>query len=151
MMNLPSWMNANKGVALDTTAPESSHGGPVYDARIDPAITTADIVSSQRLAVQRNIHLYGEKSAPAEAFSHFTESQPAPMAIYLMGLANQRDQIEKIVQRKDAQPFPGVALGHVPAFAEAPNTNPVMQPFDHFRHNAHQIETKKASRRRFGH
>lgn len=140
----------------DAASPESSPGGPVYDARIDPAIGAGQIIASERLAAQRDLHLWGDKSAPAQAFSHFYESSPSPLAARMAGLASQRDQIERIVSRKDLPPFPGVELGHVPAFAPAPSTNPILQPFGHFTHHAHlgiHPDTQahgRAGRRRFG-
>lgn len=143
--------------ATDAASPETVAGSPTYDARIDPVITSGEIVGSERLQAQRDLHLFYGKSAPAEAFSHAWEATPSPLAAQMAGLANQRDQIERIVQRKDVQPFPGVELGHVPAFAEAPATTPVIQPFEHFAVHAHlgpsrntQIHARQG-RRRFGH
>lgn len=140
----------------ETQTPESSHGGPVYDARIDPVISVGEIVGSERLQAQRNLHLFDSKSAPAEAFTHAYESQPSQMATAMMGLAAQRDQIERIVNRKDWPPFPGVELGHVPGFHPAPHTNPITPPFGHMTHHAHLgstrniVESGRTGRRRFG-
>lgn len=148
---------SGKPRASDASSPEGSHGGPVYDARIDPTITAMDTVGSERLAAQRNLHLFDSKSAPAEAYSHTWDAYPNPLAVQIMGLADQRDQIERIVSRKDLPPFPGVELGHVPAFAPAPSTNPILQPFGHLTHHAHlgssrnTIESGRTGRRKFGH
>ncbi len=149
-MRLPSALTRTPK-STDKASPETVSGSPTYDARIDPAIGAASIIGSERLQQQRDLHLFDSKSAPAEAFSHYTESSPSPLAAQMAGLAMQRDQIETIVSRKALPPFPGVELGHVPAFAASPSTNPVMQPFGHFTHHAHQVEPKRASRRRFGH
>lgn len=141
----------------DGATPESSHGGPVYDARIDPLITSGEIIGSERLQQQRNLHLFDSKSAPAAAFSHAYQGSPAPLTVQIMGLAAQRDQIERIVSRKDWPPFPGVELGHVPAFAPSPSTNPITPPFGHLTHHAHLGPSRdhqasgRANRKRFGH
>ena len=135
----------------DAATPESSPGGPVYDARIDPTVSAGEIVGSERLQAQRDLHLFYGKSAAAEAFSHAWDSQPSALAAQMQGLAQERDQIERIVSRRDWPPFPGVELGHVPGFHAAPSTNPVLQPFAHFGHHAHQVESKRATRARFGH
>lgn len=150
-MNLGAFSFPWQKRAANTDTPESSPGGPVYDARIDPAISAGAIVASERLAAQRDLHLWGDKSAPAQAFSHYFESQPAPLLGNLARLSFQRDQIERVVSRKDLPPFPGVELGHVPAFAAAPSTNPITQPVQHLTHHAHQVESKRATRLRFGH
>lgn len=131
--------------------PETSAGGPTYDARIDPAINAQEIVGNERLARARDLHLFYEKTAPAQDFSHFVESQPSPLAAQMMGLAASRDAIERIVSRKDLPPFPGVELGHVPSVAPSPSTNPVIGSPFHLTHHAHQVESKRATRARFGH
>lgn len=137
--------------AKDQASPETVAGSPTYDARIDPAITAAEIDSSLRLATQRDLHLFGDKTAPALEFSHYVGTQPAPLTGRMMLLAAQRDQIERVTSRKDYQPYPGVELGHVPAFANSPNTDPVIGSPHHLTHHAHEVESKRASRRRFGH
>ena len=136
----------------DQSSPETSAGSPAYDARIDPA--NAGVVAEQasRLQVQRDIHLFGHGSAAAMAFSHYWDAQPSPVAVQMMGLASARDQIEAITSRKDAQPFPGVELGHIPSFSSSPYTGPVVgHPTLGKTHHAHQIESRRASRARFGH
>lgn len=143
--------------AFSTSSPEAQYGGPVADARVDPVIGDADLTTGHgRLELQRNLHLYGSKTDPATAFSHFWEATPSPLAAGMMGLAAQRDQIERLTSRKDTAPFPGVELGHVPAFAPAPATNPVTPPFGHFAHRAHlgghadTVGHSHAGRKKFG-
>lgn len=147
-MRLPAFLAQKQS---DKASPESSPGGPVYDARIDPVVTAGEIVGSERLQAARDLHLFYGKGAAAQAFSHAWEATPSPLAAQMAGLAAQRDQIERIVSRRDWPPFPGVELGHVPGFHAAPSTNPVLQPFAHFGHHAHQVESKRATRARFGH
>jgi hypothetical protein len=157
MPSIRTLLGGYGGRQSDHSSPESSPGGPTYDARVDHTITAGEIVGSERLQAQRNLHLFDSKSAPAEAFSHAYDSQPSGIAVQIMGLAGARDQIERVVSRKALPPFPGVELGHVPAFANAPHTNPIVQPFDHFAHGAHLgssrniIEQGRTGRRRFGH
>lgn len=142
----------------DAASPESSAGGPVYDARIDPLISAGEIVGSERLQQQRDLHLFDDKTAAARSFSHAWGSTPSDIAVNMMGLAQSRDQIERIVSRKDLPPFPGVELGHVPAFAASPSTNPILHgSVDHLTHGAHlgssrnTIEQGRTGRRKFGH
>lgn len=129
---------------------ETSAGAPTYDATYHPADAAEMAVAGGRLQQQRDIHLFGSKGAAADAFSHYRESTPSPTTVAMMGLSRQRDIIVAQTSRKADLPFPGVELGHVPAFAASPNTNPITQPFAHFTHHAHQVENKRTSRRRFG-
>jgi hypothetical protein len=133
----------------DAASPETSHGGPVYDARIDPAIGGELVAANARLQMQRDLHLLDDKSAPAVAFSHYWETTPAPVVGRLALQAAQRDQVESIVSRKALAPFPGVELGHVPGFHASPSTSPIIQPYSHFGHHSHQVESKRQTRRRF--
>jgi hypothetical protein len=129
----------------------SRFGGPVYDARIDPSLAGTEALAAERLAVQTGVHLFGDKSAAARVFSHYWEEYPSRQAVEMMGLARERDRIETQVQRKAAYPFPGVTLGHVPAFAASPRENPISPgSVAHLTHHAHKVESKKATRRRFG-
>lgn len=142
----------------DAATPETSAGGPVYDARIDPAINAAEIVGSERLAAQRDLHLWGDKTAPAQQFSNYVQTQPSPLLGGIASLASSRDQIEQIVSRKLLSPFPGVELGHVPGFHNAPRTDPVMPgSVAHLALHAHLgpsrdlVTNMRQGRRRFGH
>ena len=135
----------------DKTTPESSPGGPVYDARIDPAIGAAQIHADERLAAQVDLHLWGDKTAPAGLYSHYAEQQPSHLAVQVAQLAYSRDQIERIVSRKDLPPYPGVELGHVPAFSRSPSAAPVLGGVQHLRFHAHQVEHPRTTRARFGH
>lgn len=141
----------------DTASPETVAGSPTYDARIDPALSGPDIIGSERLAAQRDLHLFGDKSAPAQEFSHYQQQQPAPLLGQLAGLAGARDQIEQVVSRKQLPPFPGVELGHVPGFHAAPRTDPVLRDFQHFAQTAHlslgpdDQTNSRMGRRRLGH
>ena len=131
-------------------SPETSPGSPTYDAKIDPA--NAGVVAEQasRLQAQRDLHLFYDKSAAARAFSHAYDSTPSTVAVQMMGLAADRDRIEWQTSRKAAQPYPGVELGHIPSFQASPSTNPVIGNPQHYRHHAHQIETRRVTRARFG-
>jgi hypothetical protein len=129
---------------------ENSAGSPAYDATYHPADAAELAVAGGRLQMQRDLHLFYGKSAAADAFSHYRESIPSPTTTAMMGLARQRDLIEWQTSRKTAQPYPGVTLGHVPSFAASPGTNPIIQPFGHFTHHAHQVEPHRISRARFG-
>lgn len=145
-MRFPSFKNHDKHVATAG----SSAGGPAYDATYHPADAAELAVAGTRLQVQRDLHLFDSKSAAATAFSHYQESTPSPTVTALMGLAAQRDLIEFQTSRKAAQPYPGVKLGHIPSFSASPYTGPVIGNPGHFGHHAHQVETKRTSRRRFG-
>lgn len=129
---------------------ENSAGGPVYDATYHPADAAELAAAGTRLQVQRDLHLFDTKSAAADAFSHYREGTPSPTTVQMMGLANERDLIEWQTSRKAAQPFPGVELGHIPSFGASPYTGPVIGNVAHFTHHAHQLETRRASRARFG-
>ena len=130
--------------------PETSPGSPTYDARIDPANAGQLAVIADRLQVQTDLHLFSSKTAAAEAFSHYWEGQPSVVAVQMMGLSRQRDLIEWQTSRKAAQPYPGVELGHIPSFSASPSTNPIIAPPIAKTHHAHQIETRRATRARFG-
>ena len=139
--------------AKDVASPESSAGGPVYDAKIDPAIADALGVENTRLQLQRNYHLFYDKTAAAQAFSHYWESTPSPTALALTGLGEQAAQLNQHFERTWEQPFPGVPLGHVPSFQRAPDTVPTLITDSHMQaktHGAHRIESRRASRARFG-
>jgi hypothetical protein len=142
----------------DASTPESSPGGPTYDARVDPLISGMEIIGSERLQTQRDLHLFDSKSAPAQAFSHAFTGIPGPLLGNLMQLSAQRDLIERVTSRKDYAPFPGVDLGHVPAFSASPQTNPILPgSVAHLAHGAHLgssrniIEQGRTGRRKFGH
>lgn len=131
-------------------SPTSSAGGPTYDATYHPADAAEMAVAGTRLQTQRDLHLFDSKSAAARAFSHYYESSPSPTTVALMGLSRQRDLIALQTSRKLHLPFPGVALGHVPSFQASPSTNPVLGGHQHLTHHAHELESKRASRARFG-
>lgn len=141
----------------DAVTPASSPGGPVYDARIHPLISGMEIVGSERLQQARNVHLFDDKSAPADLFSHYRSTQPSPLLGNLAGMAAARDQIERVVSRKDLPPFPGVELGHVPGFHAAPRTTPMLRGVEHLHLHAHlgpersTVHSEATGRRRFGH
>ena len=134
----------------NAATPETSPGSPTYDARIDPANAGEQAVIAERLQYQSAFHLVGNKSAAAIAFSHYWEGTPSQTTVAMMGLARQRDLIEWQTSRKAAQPYPGVELGHIPSFQASPSTNPVIGNPQHLRHHAHQIESRRATRARFG-
>lgn len=136
----------------DAVGTEAVAGSPTYDARIDPTISAGDIIGSERLTRARDLYLFYDKTAPASDFSHYWESQPSPLAAQMVGLASSRDAIDRIVSRKDLPPYPGVELGHVPSIQRSPDTAPMLggSP-QHLTHHAHQLESYRASRRRFGH
>lgn len=120
-----------------------TRGGPQYDARIDN--THAD-----RLAYAHELHLQGGV-APAQAFSHYRSGIPNDVAVELMGLAQQRDLIQAMVDRVWDRPYPGVKLSQTPGFHRAPDTNPVPSlGVSHLTHHAHHVESRKATRRRLG-
>jgi hypothetical protein len=161
MADMPSWARMlgriTRGGQTDKASPETSPGSPTYDARIDPAISGPEILAANRLQQQRDLHLFDSKSAPALAFSNAYASIPSPLAAQMMGLAQQRDQIERVTSRRDLPPFPGVELGHVPAFANSPSSVPVLGGVSHLTHAAHLgssrnlIEQGRTGRRKFGH
>jgi hypothetical protein len=131
----------------DTT---TNKGGPTYDATIDPANAAEVAYSMSAWQRQAAIHMLHGKTAAADAYSHYTDSQPNETSIALMGLADQYRLVDAVVQRKEDLPFPGVTLGPTPSFSRAPDTSPVIGAFAHFGHHAHQVESKRASRLRFG-
>ena len=132
------------------SGPAASPGGPVYDAVIDPANAAEVAVVGDVVQHQTNLHLYADKSAAAEAFSHAYQSQPNPTTLALMGLAHERDVLEaSTLTRRAEYPFPGAHLGPVPAFARAPDTTPIMHDVSHLTFHAHQVESKRQTRRRF--
>lgn len=141
----------------DVSSPSSSPGSPTYDARMDANISPMEIVGSERLQQARNVHLFDGKGAAADLFSHYRHAQPSPLLGQLAGLAATRDQIERVVSRKDMPPFPGVELGHVPGFHASPRMTPVLGGVEHLHLGAHLGETRStvgreaAGRRRFGH
>ncbi len=142
----------SRGNHTDSQAagPESSKGGPVYDATIHPAYAGEIGVGNERLQQQRDLHLFYGKSAAAESFSHFREGTPSPVTVRMMGLSAQRDTILAAQDRTWELPFPGVPLGAVPAFAASPYTGPVVgHPTLGKTHHAHQVESKRATRLRF--
>lgn len=136
-----------------TSGPEAQAGGPVYDARVDPLVSIAQPGNGERLLVQSELHHFGSAVAPAQAYSHYYEPSPNPATLQIMGLARERDLLEEQTMTRRAQhPFPGVHLGPVPAFAAAANPQPVLAGTAHLRtHTAHQVESKRQTRARFGH
>lgn len=149
-MNPSFVLNVFRGNTKDAATPETSHGGPVYDAAIDPAYAGEESITALRLQAQRDLHLFYDKSAAAQSFSHYSESYPSPITIEMMGLARQRDVIETQVSRKYDLPFPGVELGHLPSVSSSWNVDPVLGGHQHLTHHAHQVESKRATRARFG-
>lgn len=135
----------------DASSPESSPGGPAYDARIDPAVDAPALLTSERLLQARDAHLFYHKTTAAALYSHTFDPQPLSGELLIAQLAAQRDQIEQVVDRKNLPPYPGVSLGHVPGFHRAPDTSPVIGPAGHFRHHAHHVESQRQTRARFGH
>lgn len=144
-------MFLNRKPSQDAASPESSHGGPVYDARIDPAVDGPAVLVSERLLQARDAHLFYHKTTAARLYSHAFDPQPAPSVYLVAQLAAQRDQIETVVQRKALPPYPGVALGHVPGFHRAPDTSPVVGHPGPRTHHAHRVEPSRVTRARFGH
>ena len=138
------------GKKSHAATPETSPGSPTYDARIDPANAEPQAEQALRLQLQTGLHLFDSKSAAAQAFSHYWDSTPSRTAVAMMGLAQQRDLIEWQTSRKAASPYPGVELGHIPSFQRSPDTSPVVGPPGRFGHHDHQIESRRASRARFG-
>lgn len=136
--------------ASDVGSPESSPGGPVYDAKIDPAIAETTAVENTRLQLQRNYHLFYGKTAAAQAFSHYYEGQPSQTAVAMQGLGEQAALLDAHFDRQWAMPFPGQPLGHVPSFAPSPSTNPVTPPIVGKTHHAHRVENRRSTRARFG-
>lgn len=127
----------------------SQYGGPVYDATIHPAIANVESSRADRLAQDAGYHFFYDKSAAASVYSHYREQAPNQTALAIMGLADSWRAIDRQVQRKDALPFPGVPLGPVPSVHRSPNTNPVLAGVGHFAHHAHQVESRRTTRRRF--
>ena len=138
------------GKKTHAATPETSAGSPTYDARIDSANAEQRTEQALRLQLQTGLHLFDSKSAPADAFSHYWDSTPSRTAVAMMGLAQQRDLIEWQTSRKAASPFPGVELGHIPSFQRAPDTTPLVGGPGRFGHHDHQIESRRATRARFG-
>ncbi len=132
------------------SGPSSSPGGPVYDAVIDPANAAEVAVVGDVVQHQTNLHLFANKSAAAEAFSHAYQQEPNPTTLALMGLSAERDQLEQTTLTRRAEyPFPGAHLGPVPAFSRSPDTVPIVGSPQHLTHHAHQVESKRQTRRRF--
>lgn len=129
--------------------PESSRGGPVYDATIHPAYAGEEAVMAGRLQQARDLHLFYGKDAAALSYSHFREGSPSPTTQRMMGLSAQRDTILAAQDRTWELPFPGVKLGAVPSFGRSPNTNPVLGPVVGKSHHSHKVESERSSRRRF--
>lgn len=125
-------------------------GTPTYDATYHPADAASLSVENGRVQQARNIHLFGSKSAAAEAFSHAYQSIPSPTVVAMMGLSAQRDLIERTVQRVDDMPFPGVELGSGPSFSRAHSTNPITPAPGQIGHHSHLVEPERTTRRRFG-
>jgi hypothetical protein len=145
-----AWPFQGRTGAGPDSGPEAAAGSPTYDASIDPGGAGVESMGAERARIQSGIVLFGHKGAAAEVYSHVYDSQPSDAAVQIMGLAADRDLIQAQVDRKLDLPFPGVVMSPQPSFSRAPDTSPVAQPFDHFRHHAHQIESKSASRARFG-
>jgi len=142
------WLQS-KNPDRQASGPASSAGGPVYDASYQPADAVELSVAGDRLQQQRDLHLFGDKSAAASAFSNVYESQPSPTVVAMMGLAAQRDQIAIMEARRWELPFPGVQLGNIPSFSASPSTTPVLRGTQHLTHHAHQFESLRSSRARF--
>ena len=134
----------------DAASPETSAGSPTYDATIHPAQAGEEAVQAGRLQVARDLHLFYGKSAAAEVFSHYREGVPSRATQEMMGLSRQRDLILRASERTWDLPFPGVPLGPVPSFHRAPDTTPAVGPILAKTHHAHQVESRRSSRRRFG-
>jgi len=136
----------------DVSSPETSPGGPAYDAKIDPALAESVAVENTRLQLQKNYHLFYDKTAAAQAFSHYYEATPSPTALAMQGLGEQNAALNAHFDRTWEQPFPGVPLGHVPSFAASPSTNPILgdMKLDARSHGSHRIESRRATRARFG-
>lgn len=118
--------------------PEYTGGGPVADPSYHPAAGTPLGAAAARLQEQTGRHLFYDRSAAAEAFSHFRSSVPDPVAVAIMGLAYQRDVIQKAVDRQFETPFYGVPLGPLPSFQASPPTTYVTGSVGHLTHHAHQ-------------
>lgn len=125
-------------------------GTAAYDATIHPANAEYQSVISGRVRHGRDAHHRGDKTTPAEIYSHVYQGSPSPTVVGLMGLAQQRDMIEAQVQRTNDLPFPGVPLGHTPGVHNSPNTAPNAGPIGPVGHHSHNVESNARTRRRFG-
>lgn len=114
----------------EPATPESSPGGPVYDAMVDPVARDPIVLENLRLQLQATLHQQS-KLDPAR------HSSPAlydglgllnPMAEQLMFQAEQRDRLGAVTDRTWELPFPGVTLGPMPAFSASPPEWTVQQP-----------------------
>lgn len=127
--------------------PESSPGGPTYDATLDPQFnyTEQESLLTQRLRSQIALFHSPNRLEPAPV----TEGNRIAGAFAMLGV--QRDLTEAIRARRWEHPFPGVALGDLPSFARSPG-EPVMGGVGNvLSHHAHLIESQRATRARFGH
>jgi len=136
----------------ENTSPESSPGGPVYDARLHPLIVAPAPGPAQRLELQSDLHHFGSSVDPATAYSHYQQPIPNPTAVALMGLASERDLLEaNTMSRRMVPPFVGAELGPPVSFHGSPSTAPITGPASHLTDSAHKVESKRATRLRFGH
>lgn len=81
-------------------------GGPTHDARIHP---TFDLPAVARMRVQLSSFVGGDPTSPAW-FSNYRAPTPSRVAVDVMGLAYQRDLIERAQGLRWALPWPGVSL-----------------------------------------
>lgn len=137
----------NRKHPVSTTA--SSPGGPVYDAKIDPAYAAEFASVADALQAQTMTHLFDSKSAAARAYSHAYDQSPNPVAVAMMGLGQQQALLERHMTRQWQEPFVGAHLGPVPSFSRSPDTSPIIGGVGHLTHHAHIIESERATRRRF--
>ena len=133
------------------SSPETSPGGPVAQASIVPANASFEATQAIRLQEQTGLHLFGDKSAAADAFSHRVSDVPNAVSVHFMGLSRQRDVILAHENRQWVEPFVGAHLGPVPAFSKAPPTVPIVHGMRvPYGHHDHIVESKRRTRRRFG-
>jgi hypothetical protein len=144
----PSRLRRNVGLhPSGATAPGA--GGPAYDATIDPLTFAPHSPQVARLARQRDLYHYGNSVVAAQEGSYYNGGGNG-QALAMMGLAANRDLLEAVTSRTLSGPFPGVELGPTPSFAGSPDTTPPLGGVQHLRFNAHNVESARATRARFG-
>lgn len=101
--------------------PETSPGGPVFDASYQPAGAAELSSVADRLQGDVNFHLFGGTSAAARVYSHVYDQSPSATVQNLMGLGYSAQQVKDAMDRTNDRPFPGVPLGPTPGVHGAPN------------------------------
>lgn len=110
-----------KNRRMVAATPETSPGGPVFDARLDSAYAAELSSVADRLQGDVNYHLFGGSSAAARVYSHMYDASPSPLVQNLMGLGYSAQQVKDAMERTNDRPFPGVPLGPTPGVHGAPN------------------------------